>query len=182
MGAPSLASVECRLQALHLVLAQRLSDIKRAQRLDHYLWEKVILTFSSKVLALRLVCPPQRTRSHCDKLLQKRHWSLSYNSSKETRKVATRKALLTCILYQSLDSRDADRSRLPPPLSLSTSLYILPCTSVAFRLQRGSHKLPSFCFRRICKTGKLEALSSVLLRSDFSRVLVSAINSLWEAF
>ena len=64
------------------------------------------MSFASKVLDLSSL--PQGSRSHYEKLLHERHWTVGHNSSKEATTSSDRQTLLTCLLCSSIDRRADD--------------------------------------------------------------------------
>jgi len=121
---PLLVPLEQRVQSLRRLQAQRTRDLDRASRGDPPICEDVTLHFAAKVLDLSYL--PQGSRSHYEKLLHERHWSIGHNSCKEDSTASERRALLTCSLCSSPDRCEDDTYdhvfRLcPSPL---------PCTSV----------------------------------------------------
>ena len=79
------------------------------------------MSFAAEVLDLLSL--PQGSRSHYEKLLYERHWTVGHNSSKEATCIPARAELLTCMLRASPDRREADTYDLvfrlcPHPLRL----------------------------------------------------------------
>ena len=58
------------------------------------------MSFASKVLDLSSL--PQGSRSHYEKLLHERHWTVGHNSSKEATTSSDRQTVLTCSLCSSI--------------------------------------------------------------------------------
>jgi len=165
------------------------------------------MSFASKVLDLS--CLPQGSRSHYEKLLHERHWTVGHNSSKEATTSLERQTLFTCSLFSSLDRRADDTYyhvfRLcPHPLlhqcrtNLSRQLDQYPLTTeLEKRLTPHiAHLVLSPVTNRIClgdwNSVRLTSLASVLIPTDtseaieavlldFSRTLVPRIDAILEA-
>ena len=115
-GDPLLVSLDQRVQSLQRLCAQRTRDLDRASRGDPPTWEDVTMNFAAKVLDLS--CFPQGSRSHFEKLLHERHWTIGHNSCKK----AQNSSRTECItdLYPLLLLRPPRRILLRscrPPLS-----------------------------------------------------------------
>ena len=64
------------------------------------------MSFAAKVLDLP--CLPQGSRSHHEKLLHERHWTIGHSSCKVASTAPERRALLTCTFCSSSDRHDED--------------------------------------------------------------------------
>eukprot|EP01040_Poterioochromonas_malhamensis_P020083 gene20083-23904_t len=89
-----------------LLQAQRSRDASRTLRADPPIWEDTTLHYAAKVLNLASL--PQGTRSHYEKLLHERHWTIGHNQCKGARTNESRTQLLTCTLCCSPDSTSED--------------------------------------------------------------------------
>ena len=143
---------------------------------------------------------------------RERYWTIGHNSSKEAKTVPACTVLLTCSLCQSTDRREADTYdhvfRLCPHPAVHQQCRlafdaILTSATLSRRTRRsawcpqGNRTIHSpeshlLCVGRWNKdqlkalscvpvpTHTSEAIEAVLI--DFSRVLVSSIDALWEAW
>ena len=92
-GEPLLVPLEQRVQCLRRIQAQQDRDQNRAKRLDPPIWEGVTMSFTSKVLDLSSLS--QGSRSHYEKLLHERHWTVGHNSFTRHISLARSTLLLT---------------------------------------------------------------------------------------
>jgi len=160
--------------------------------------------FAAKVLDLSYL--PQGSRSHYEKLLHERHWSIGHNSCKEASTASDRRTLLTCSLCSSPDRCEADT--YDHVFCLCPSPLLHQCR-VSLNAKMDQHTLSTHLEKRlvpqliqlvlspdghrIClgnwNTAQLTSLSSVLLPTDssetiqavlldFSRTLVPRIDAL----
>jgi len=93
-GDPLLVSLDQRVQSLWRLHAQRTLDLDRASHGDPPIWEDATMSLAAKILYLPYL--PQGSRSHYEKLLLGRHWTIDYNSCTEASTAPERRALLTC--------------------------------------------------------------------------------------
>jgi len=163
------------------------------------------MSFASKVLDLSSL--PQGSRSHYEKLLHERHWTVGHNSSKEATTSLDRQTLLTCSLCSSTDRRAddtydhvfrlcphsllhkcrTDLNRQLDQYQLTTDLEkrLIPHIAQLVLSPDGHHiclgKWNSVQLTSLASvlipTDTSEAIEAVLL--DFSRTLVLRIDALW---
>ena len=101
-GTPLLVPLESRIQASRLLQAQRSREASRTLRADPPIWEDTTFHYAAKVLNLASLS--QGTRSHYEKLLHERHWTIGHNQCKGARTNASRTQLLMCTLCCSPDN------------------------------------------------------------------------------
>ena len=95
-GDPLLVSLDQRVQSLRRLHAQSTGDLDLSSRGDPPITEDVTMSFSA--MALDLSCLPQGSRSHYEKHLHERHWTIGHNSCKEASTAHEQRALVTCTL------------------------------------------------------------------------------------
>ena len=102
-----MVPLESRIYTSRLLQPQRFRDASRALRAAPPIWEDATLQYASED-SLNLASLSQGTRSHYEKLLHERYWTIGHDQCKGARTNESRTRFLTCTVCCSADRTSGD--------------------------------------------------------------------------